>query len=309
MQTANTRINPSARTAASATRFGLSCALATPFRADGACDIPLLVAHARSRLAAGCASVTLFGTTGEGASVGNVARRAIFAARAQDGFDLTQHAVVGIAASAAADAVAQIRDAAAAGVRRVLLPPPFYFKGVRGAGLHAWFHAVLRDIAGSGVEVILYHIPSVTAVPLPIELIETLATEFPGQVRGVKDSSGDWPYTERLLELAGRLVILIGDERHLARGVTLGAEGAISGTANIFPELLLPLVEAGREDTRVNRTVDELLRYPVTPAVKTLLAHRSGEPAWCRVAPPLAPLAESEAKTLIAAYDAIVGAP
>ena len=51
-------------------RFGLSCALATPFDAGGAVDHARLVSHVRRCLAAGCGSVTVFGTTGEGSSLG-----------------------------------------------------------------------------------------------------------------------------------------------------------------------------------------------------------------------------------------------
>ena len=57
-------------------RFGLGCALITPFAADGSVDVVRLVGHARRVLADGCVSVTLFGTTGEGASLGLASRAA-----------------------------------------------------------------------------------------------------------------------------------------------------------------------------------------------------------------------------------------
>ena len=50
-------------------RFGLSCAITTPMREGGSVDLPRLVTHARHVLAQGCDSVTLFGTTGEGAMI------------------------------------------------------------------------------------------------------------------------------------------------------------------------------------------------------------------------------------------------
>ena len=51
-------------------RFGLSVALATPFTTEWAIDLPRLVAHGRQSLADGCTSLTAFGTTCEGASLG-----------------------------------------------------------------------------------------------------------------------------------------------------------------------------------------------------------------------------------------------
>ena len=55
-------------------RFGLGVALVTPFARDGSVDLARLRKHARRVLDEGCASVTLFGTTGEGASLGMTAR-------------------------------------------------------------------------------------------------------------------------------------------------------------------------------------------------------------------------------------------
>jgi len=41
------------------------------------------------------------------------------------------------------------------------------------------------------------------------------------------------------------------------------------------------------------------------PAVKALLAHRSGNDRWLKVRPPLVRLSEEEVKELGAAYDAL----
>jgi 4-hydroxy-tetrahydrodipicolinate synthase len=40
------------------------------------------------------------------------------------------------------------------------------------------------------------------------------------------------------------------------------------------------LIEAGEEDPRVIELVNELLKFPVAPAVKALIAHRTNDPAW-----------------------------
>ena len=50
-------------------RIGLSCALSTPFTSQDMIDLPAFSEHARWTLAKGCDGVTVFGTTGEGASV------------------------------------------------------------------------------------------------------------------------------------------------------------------------------------------------------------------------------------------------
>jgi len=289
----------------SSLRFGLSCALALPLNEDGSIDYRLLVTHARSCLAGGCSSVTVFGTTGEGASISLTERAKILGALLAAEIDPHKEIIGGIASASIGDAVEQITILSDSGCGRVLLAPPFYFKGVRQDGLYDWFARVLEKIAGNVLGVILYHIPSVTQVPLSVDLISRLKAAFPGVITGVKDSGGDWPFTESLLGAHADLSILIGDERHLAPAVRLGASGAISGLANLFPAVLLPLVERGKDDTRVADLITAILKYPVTPAVKALLSHRSENNRWLKVRPPLVQLSDEEVKELGAAHDAL----
>ena len=154
---------------------------------------------------------------------------------------------------------------------------------------------MLEKIGTRARDVFLYHIPSVTQAPLSIELIERLQAAYPEVVVGVKDSGGDWAYTEKLLGTHGDLILLIGDERHLAAGVRLGAQGAISGLANVHPERLLKLIQTGEDDPPISELVNQILKFPVTPAVKALIAHRQKDPAWLNVRAPLVALTEAEA--------------
>ena len=80
-------------------RFGLSVALCTPFNADRSIDLARLVAHGRQSLADGCRSLTVFGTTGEGASLGLNERNRALGALAGAGVDPATQLVVGIAAA------------------------------------------------------------------------------------------------------------------------------------------------------------------------------------------------------------------
>jgi 4-hydroxy-tetrahydrodipicolinate synthase len=161
-----------------------------------------------------------------------------------------------------------------------LLAPPFYFKGCGDEGLFDWIAAVLMGLGPKASSVILYHIPQVTAVGLSIDLVDRLKKAFPQQIKGVKDSSGDWDNAQALLRHHGELHILIGDERLLARAMTLGASGAISGLLNIAPDLMQPMLD-GIEEPKVNAMVDMVLAYAMTAAVKALVGLRRGDPlAW-----------------------------
>lgn len=284
--------------------FGLSAALATPFDKKGRIDIERAIGHARWCLANGCGSVTLFGTTGEGASIGSGEREAVLAAFLDAGIEPGQ-IVVGVMANSIADAALQSGQALDAGCRGVLLAPPSYFKGLGEDGLFAWFAGVFGALGSRARGFYLYNIPSVTAVELSISLIGRLKAAFPSAVAGVKDSSGNWPFTQALLAAHGELAILIGDERCLAAGVRLGGQGAISGMANVCPDRLVAMAHEGRDDAGLSSLVDELVKLPVIPAVKALIAHRSADEGWRTTRPPLQDLAESDARKVTGHFDRI----
>ena len=288
-----------------ANRFGLSVALATPFAEDRSIDLARFVAHGRQSLADGCTSLTVFGTTGEGASLGITERQRALGALVGAGIDPASQLVVGIAAASVEDAIAQGRAGLMLGCPSFLLAPPFYFKNPGDEGLFDWFAAVLAGLGPKASNVILYHIPQVTSVGLSVALIDRLKKAFPKQVGGVKDSSGDWANSQALLEAHGDLHILIGDERLLARAMNLGASGTICGLANIAPDLMQAPID-GIEEPRIALIVEQLVPFAFTAACKALVGHRRSDPvAWSRMRAPLRSLNEAECRKLFAAIDGI----
>ncbi len=285
-------------------KFGLSAALTTPFDEIGRIDLAKMVAHAHHCLAAGCDSVTLFGTTGEGTSIARDERGAILAAMIAGGIS-ADRIVVGVADTAVAGAAEQARIALEAGCRNVLMPPPYYVKNPSDDGLFRWYAKVFDTLGGAARDVVLYHIPSVTVVPLSLELILRLAAAYPSVLYGIKDSGCDWSFTEKLLEARGTLQIMVGDERDLARAVRAGGSGAISGLANVAPGRVRGLAVDGRDDPAVSTLVETLVRLPVTPAVKSLVAHVSGDEGWRRTRPPLDPTPPADAAALAAFHDRV----
>lgn len=289
-------------------RFGLSCAITTPMREGGDIDLPRLVKHARYVLAQGCDSVTLFGTTGEGAALGLPARTAMLGALVGAGIDPARQIYAGIAAASLHESIEQAKVALGIGAKGLLAAPPFYFKGVSDEGLYAWFSQFFEKLGPAARNTILYHIPSVTAVDISVGLVERLKRAFPGVVTGVKDSSGSYANTEALLQAHGELAILVGDERQLAKAVRNGAQGTICGVANLVPHLLRPMVYEGAESAVINRLVDEICSYPVLPAVKALVGHLHGDAGFGAMRPPLEALSEGERQRLFAAFDSITQA-
>lgn len=290
-------------------RFGLSCAISTPFDAAGNVDVRRLVAHAIDRLARGCDSVTLFGTTGEGASIGLSARVAVMDAMIEAGIAPRTQLLSTVVASSIEDAADQAKLALDAGVRGILLTPPFYFRGVSDDAIFAWFGQLFDRLGGSARDMFAYHLPSVTGMPLSVELIGRLKRAFPGVIAGVKDSSGSWANTEALLQQHSELMILVGDERDLAKSVRMGGSGSICGVANVAPEILIGAAKHGREDARIRPVVEAIIAHPVLPAIKALIAHQKRDSDWARMRPPMVDLDAAAVAQLAASFDKAMATP
>ncbi len=69
------------------------------------------------------------------------------------------------------------------------------------------------------------------------------------------------------------------------------------------------MIERGEDAAGIPELVDLLLRYPVTPGVKALVAHRFRDDAFLAVAPPLVPADPAARAALAAAFDALPARP
>lgn len=288
-------------------RFGANCAIVIPFNEDGSTDTARLADHAKWVLSKGVSSFTLFGTTGEGASFGLKERAPIRKAMLDSGIAPKQM-VEGITATSWVDAAEIGREALDTGMRNLLVTPPFYFKGVADEGLRQWFDKFFNALGPKARDVILYTIPSVTQVALSVSLITRLAADYPEIVVGVKDSTGDWEYSQKLIAARGKLFVLIGNETKLSEAVRMGAEGCISGLANLLPDVLVEYANGRVDDTSaMGSLVEAVLRYPVTPAIKAAVAHMKNDDAWARTRAPFLPLSKSDAAAFVASFEKLYG--
>lgn len=283
-------------------QFGIFAAMTTPFREDGEIDMGKLVTHAQDCIAAGCAGISTFGTTGEGPSIGTPERRLVLDALRSGGIEGAR-IVPGIAVSAVDDAAAHAQVAAEFKCRALLVTPPTFYKDIGAAEVTEWFAALLAKTAADGPGYILYNIPQVTGVKVATETIAALNARFPGRIIGVKDSSGDWGNALHMLQAFPDLAILIGDERVLDKAVKLGAAGAISGVANFRADLLNDVMAGRPASPALAPLVDAIVAHPATPAVKALVGHLGGDTSWRRVRPPLRALSDAAAEHLGRRYD------
>lgn len=285
------------RTEKNITHFGISAALLTPFRADGSLNLPLFSEHARATLENGANGVTLFGTTGEGASIAFGERSEAISALIDSGVP-SQAITLGACGSAIGDVAQQVRQGIEFGITKFLLMPPFFFKGLGDAGLFEW-HARLVAASDKKAKFILYHIPQVTQVPISVELAKRLRKSFPDRILAIKDSAGQWDNTRELLE-SKEIPVLVGDERLLHKAAARGGAGSICGMANLHPQRMRDLFETQTEDKALSAEVDVIVSVPVIAALKQAMVAKTGDASWSNVRPPLQVL-QGEAQAVIKA--------
>ena len=297
---------PTPRSIASLAAHGVWSPVLVPLRPDLSIDSERFVAHARWLLAQGCHGLALFGTTSEANSFSVSERKALLEEVIDAGIP-PECLMIGTGCCALTDSVELTRHAMDAGCRRVLMLPPFYYKGMSDEGLFRNFAEVIDRVGNSDLRILLYHFPRLSGVPVTEGLIALLVDAFPEVIAGVKDSSGDWSNTRMMLDRFPHLAIFPGSEVFLLDGLRAGGAGCITATSNVNAAGARAIFDAWNdghdasdtkqeEATAVRRAID---RHPGIPAQKYLIAQYRNDPAWRTVRPPMLALTDDAGRDLV----------
>ena len=273
--------------------FGLSVAATTPFTRLGEIDLETFRQHVITLIDKAINSITFFGTTGEGPSIGLDEKLKVLSYLCPKYLN-PDDAIVTIIRSNTADVKIEISAYNDLGISKFLLAPPYFFGNLCSLGLKEWFSDIFSTQLEANNQFILYNIPQMTGVTIENDLISELRQKFDSEIiYGIKDSSGDIERPKIYLENKG-LMVAIGDERLIADSMSLGASGSICGLSNIFPQKIVKMIEDCRKDTEINTLIEEILKFPVTPGVKAILALKTRNDIWFNVRPPLIQASKSQ---------------
>ena len=147
----------------------------------------------------------------------------------------------GVVASAPKECVRLAKYAASLGCEAVVVTPPYFYKP-GGAMVERFFETIIEE---SGLPVVLYNIPLFTS-PLDYDMVKRLV-RYPNVV-GMKDSSGsmvDFMHFMDKIAIAGEdISMLTGREETLLACLAMGANGCMTATAGIFPEIMVGIYKA-----------------------------------------------------------------
>ena len=283
---------------------GVLSPVVTPFKHDLSPDPERLVQHCRWLLSQNV-GLAVFGTTSEANSLSVEEKISLLDELVEAGIE-SSRLLSGTGHCALTDTVKLTAHAVSLGCAGMLMLPPFYYKGVSDDGLYRSFAEIIERVGSSGLRVYLYHIPPIAHVAIAPHLVERLVTQYPETVVGIKDSSGDWDNTDALLQLGlDDFRVFAGSETFLLQNMQGGGAGCISATANINPAAIHELYENWQSEKAeamqaeldaVRSTVE---KYPMIPALKSIIGNLRGEAQWETVRPPLLALADDQKSELL----------
>lgn len=270
---------------------GVLAPVVTPFNRDLSPNAERLIEHCRWLLSKK-AGLAVFGTNSEATSM-SIAEKKDLLDRLVDAGVQPARLMPGTGSCALTDTVELTRHAVKLGCGGVLMLPPFYYKNVSDGGLFRYFSEVIERTGSDRLRIYLYHIPPVAQVGLNVALVEKLVQRFPQTVVGIKDSSGDWNNTQALLDLKlDDFRVFAGSEAFLLQNMRAGGAGCISAVANIGPAAIHQLyagwqsADADALQQRLSDFRQLMMRFPMIPALKAVIARYSQESEWAIVRPP-----------------------
>ncbi|WP_117194358.1 dihydrodipicolinate synthase family protein [Rhizobium terrae] len=290
---------------------GVYCAAATPVDANGEPELGLFTAHCKRLLAEGCHGVALLGTTGEANSFSIAERQTILEAALKAGIAPSQ-LMPGTGLVSIPDTIALTKHALSHGVTRVVMLPPFYYKGVSDDGLFAAYSQIVEKIGDDLLQIVLYHIPQISGVPLSLALIERLVKAFPKTIVGIKDSAGDLANMQAIVAALPGFSVFAGADPLMLPLLRSGGAGCITATSNLVADSLRVIfdnvadpakaaeVEAAQARINAYRTLSN--SYVQIPTIKAMVGLKTGEGNWRRVRAPLMTLTDAEFGDLSAKY-------
>jgi len=288
-------------------RFGsVLTAMITPFDARGELDAKEAARIARWLVDRGNDGLVIAGTTGEGVTLDDDERRALFTAVRGAIGEKSLIANVGTNDVRSTIRHAQVAQACGADALLVVVPP--YAKPTQG-GMLEFFGAVA---AASPLPLVVYNIPGRTAANmLPATLLE-LARRHPNIV-GVKESSGDLKQIATIVrDRPAGFSVWSGDDHLFLPSLAVGIDGVVGVASHLCSREYREMLDAFRAGDVARAAaihngllelIDALFAVTSPIAVKWAMAELGFAVGRCR--PPLdtlPPAIVERMRPLVASY-------
>lgn len=217
---------------------GSIVAIVTPMHEDGSLDLAAFRALIDFHIEQGTDGIVVVGTTGESPTV-DVEEHELLIAEAVKHAAGRIPVIAGTGANSTKEAIELAAFSKKAGADVSLTVVPYYNKPTQ-EGLYLHFKAIAEAV---DMPHILYNVPGRTVADMSNDT--TLRLAQISNIVGIKDATGDIERGGELVQRAallkranGDFAVYSGDDATTLELMLLGAQGAISVTANVAPKLM-----------------------------------------------------------------------
>ncbi len=217
--------------------YGIVPPLVTPMTEEGDVNIPVLKRLVRRLIQAGVHGLFAVGSSGEAYAL-SLEEKKVVGEAVLEAAEGKVPVMIGAGAPTTREAVTLAEMAKALGAQAISVVTPYFVAPHQGE-LYQHF----RAISEVGIPMYLYNQPLRTGVPIHPETVGRLARE--GRAKGIKDSSADLATTMSFIQAGGAdFTVLAGNDSLILGSLVMGAKGAVAGSANLVPELVVGIYEA-----------------------------------------------------------------
>lgn len=132
-----------------------------------------------------------------------------------------------------------IRSAIETKADAVGIVTPYYYR-LDEVAIEEYYTKIVEE--ARGLPVFLYNIPGLTNNSISPNIVSKLFSQ--DKITGIKDSSGNITILKSFIDISPDFQVISGTDELFLLALTLGAVGAVSSTANVFPEIFINIYNA-----------------------------------------------------------------
>ena len=256
------------------------------------------IKHAEKLIDQGCHGTAIFGSTGQ-AQLISVSEKINLLNKLSDSRYKDKH-LIGTGMNSLSETINYIKIAISLNFKKFLIMPPAYYK-YKDAEVIEFYSKIVETVPES--QIVLYNFEKLCGYKFSLECVKTLATRYPNQIIGIKDSSYNIFDNLKLENFS----IFPGSELKLSKGLELGCSGIITATCNATAQLSRKVYDdfmTGKDllhDQKLKNVRSVFDRYNLISALHAFYSKK--DKIYKNILPPLRVLNKDEEKDLFDSLD------
>ena len=207
---------------------GIYAAGMSIFKDNLSLDVEKTIEHSEKLIQMGCHGVAIFGSTGQ-AQLISISEKIDLLNKLSTNENKNKF-LVGTGLNSLSDTINLMQISSSLGLNKFLVMPPAYYN-YQDEGAINFYTKIINQIPEC--KIILYNFEKLCGYKFSVKCVEALASRFPKQIIGVKDSTYNLFRELKIKNFS----IFPGSELKLLSGLEIGCAGIITATCNATAEL------------------------------------------------------------------------